>query len=407
MLLFALGVRFAEQVFVTRLFADDNRIGGATGIASDGRFYTIHAKVVVLATGGYAQIYLNTNNVPGISGDGLALAYDLGVPLKDMEFVQFYPTATGKRGSRLLLYERMLTQPGVVLRDAQGEDIMRSYGVDDATQVTRDRLAQMIYASINRAEHIDQGIFMDLEALPEQNAMQLSALLPSRWWKGQKVFRVAPTAHFCMGGIVTDQYGETSLKGLFAVGEATAGVHGANRLGGNALAEIFSMGAWVGEKAAQRAKGTGTLLEIGSAAENERLRLGRAYAATGHRVKQMVHELKQLMWHKVGVIRQKGDLEEALERLRQPLSKAIVSSPGDLIKYLEYRNMRSVARLVCRAALERTESRGSHCRRDYPEEDNPNWLKNIMLRKGHSGIVLDKAPVSLDLIPMNQNGHNC
>ncbi len=232
---------------------DDNARIHMVDTVSGGRFYTIHAKVVVLATGGYAQIYLNTNNVPGINGDGQALAYDVGVPLKDMEFVQFYPTATGKRGSRLLLYERMLAQPGVVLRDAQDEDILRSYGIDDATKVTRDRLAQVIYEEMNPTKSTNQEIFMGRKALPEQKATQLTSLLPSRWWKGQKVFKVAPTAHFCMGGIVTDPSGETSLMGLFAVGEATAGVHGANRLGGNALAEIFSLGAWVGKKAALRA----------------------------------------------------------------------------------------------------------------------------------------------------------
>ena len=395
------GVRFAEQVYVSRLLADDDRIGGATGITSGGHFYTIHAKVVVLATGGYAQIYLNTNNVPGITGDGLALAYELGIPLKDMEFVQFYPTATGRRGSRLLLYEKLLAQPGAVLRNVQGEDIMKHYGVTDATKLTRDRLAQVIYEAINRAERTHQGIFMDLEALPEQKARQLSALLPSRWWKGQKVFKVTPTAHFCMGGIVTDQGGETSLKGLFAVGEATAGVHGANRLGGNALAEIFSMGAGVGEKAAQRAKGIGTLLEIERAVEKERHRLEGAYADTGIDVKQLVHELKQLMWDKVGVIRHKSSLQEALGKLRQPFSNAIVSRPDDLIKLLEYQSMRLVARMVCRAALERTESRGSHCRRDFPEEDNRNWLKNIVLRKSDSSTHLEKIPVILDLLKMN------
>ena len=400
-----IGVRFAEQVYVSRLLADDARIGGVTGITPDGRFFSIHAKVVVLATGGYAQIYLNTNNVPGITGDGQALAYDLGLPLKDMEFVQFYPTATGRRGSRLLLYERLLAQPGVVLRDAQGEDILSSYGVTDATQVTRDRLAQLIYEAMNRAERIDQEIFMDLEALSEQKARQLSTLLPSRWWKGQKVFKVTPTAHFCMGGIVTDQSGETPLKGLFAVGEATAGVHGANRLGGNALAEIFSMGAWVGEKAAQRAKGIGTRLEIKSAAENERLRLERAYADTGIDVKQLVHELKQLMWNKVGVIREKSDLQAALDQLNEPCPKAMVSGPYDLIKLLEYQNMRSVAQMVCRAALERTESRGSHCRSDYPEEDNQNWLKNIILRKSNFTSIIEKTLVSLELIKVNQTGH--
>jgi succinate dehydrogenase/fumarate reductase flavoprotein subunit len=394
------GVRFAEQVYVTRLIAEDNRIGGATGITSDGRFYSLHAKVVVLATGGYAQIYLNTNNVPGITGDGQALAYEMGVPLKDMEFVQFYPTARGKRGSSLLLYERLLAQPGVLLRNADGANILKAYGIADATTVTRDRLAQVIYQELNQTESPSHGVFMDMEALSEQKARQLSALLPSRWWKGQKVFQVAPTAHFCMGGILTDQRGETSLKGLFAVGEATAGVHGANRLGGNALAEIFSLGSWVGETAAQRAKDSGITPKVKNAVMEERLRLENIYAEAGNSVKQLVLELKQLMWHKVGVIRQKRTLQEALDQLREPCPKALVASPYDLIKFLEYQNMRSVAKMVCRAALERTESRGSHYRSDYPEVDNQNWVKNIVLGKNNSTSTTAKTWVSLDLITM-------
>ena len=139
-------------------------------------------------------------------------------------------------------------------------------------------------------------------------------------------------------------------------------------------------------------------MEIENAAANERLRLEGAYADTGVTVKQFVHELKQLMWSKVGVIRQHRSLREALDQLNEPCPKAMVSGPNDLIKRLEYQNMRSVAQMVCRAALERTESRGSHCRRDYPEEDNQNWLKNIILRKSNSTSIIEKRLVRLDLI---------
>ncbi len=395
-----LGVRIAEQVFVTRLMADEDRICGATGITADGRFYAIQAKAVVLATGGYAQIYLSTNNVPGITGDGQALAYELGVKLKDMEFVQFYPTAAGKRGSRLILYEKMLAQPGVVLRDGQGENILERHGIADPTEVTRDRLAQLVFSEIKQDASSDAGVIMDMTALSEETARQLSPVLPSRWWKGEKTFKVTPTSHFCMGGIVTDQCGETSLKGLFAVGEVTAGVHGANRLGGNALAEIFTMGSWVGEMAAQRTSDMGTALVPKHAFEKERSRLEEAFCDQGSRVKQLINELKQLMWDKVGVIRRESGLGEALERLRQPSPRPVISNPTDLIRLLEFQNMRSVAEMVCRAALERTESRGSHFRTDYPEEDNRKWLKNIVLRKSSTGMNVEANPVRLDLVEL-------
>ena len=395
-----LGVRFAEQVFVTRLMAAEDRICGAAGITADGRFFTIHAKVVVLATGGYAQIYLNTNNVPGITGDGQALAYDLGIPLKDMEFVQFYPTATGKRGSRLILYEKMLAQPGVVLCNGQGENILQRHGIADPTKVTRDRLAQLITNEIRQGDSQDQGVFMDMAALSEETSRQMSPILPSKWWKGQKAFKVTPTAHFCMGGIVTDQCGETPLKGLFAVGEATAGVHGANRLGGNALAEIFTMGSWVGEMAAERTRDIGAALVPKNAFEKERSRLEKAFSNQGLSAKQLINELKQLMWDKAGVIRQESGFGEALKRLREPWPRVAVSSPTDLIRLLEFQNMRCVAKMVCRAALERTESRGSHFRTDYPAEDNRIWLKNIVLRKSNTGMNVEAKPVRLDLVEL-------
>jgi succinate dehydrogenase/fumarate reductase flavoprotein subunit len=395
------GVRLAEHVFITRLMAADHRICGAAGITADGRFYAINAKAVILATGGYAQIYLNTNNVPGITGDGQALAFGLGIPLKDMEFVQFYPTAAGKCGSRLILYEKMLDQPGVVLRNGQGENILERHGIEDPTKLTRDRLAQLLTDEIEMAGTPDHKIFMDMEALSEKTARQVKFILPSRWWKGQKVFKVTPTAHFCMGGIVTDQFGETTLKGLFAVGEATAGVHGANRLGGNALAEIFTMGSWVGERAARRANEIGPAAVPDDAFEEEQCRLAGAFSTKGMSVKHLIEELKQLMWTHAGVVRHASGLKEAFAHLGKDLPEVGVTRPADLIRLLEFQNMRCVAKMVCRAALERTESRGSHYRSDFPAEDNRRWLKNIVLRKSDAGVHIETTPVSLELVKMD------
>lgn len=395
-----LGVRVVEHVFVTRLLTDANRIVGAAGIDASGRFLAIQAKTVVLATGGYAQIYRNTNNVPGITGDGQALAYHLGVALKDMEFVQFYPTATGKRGSRLILYERILAQPGVRLRNRQGQNILKIHGIADPTAVTRDRLAQVIYQEVSAASLPEGEVILDTQGLPEKNARGLRVLLPARWWTGEKTFKVVPTTHFCMGGVVTDQYGETSLKGLLALGELSAGAHGANRLGGNALAEIFTMGARGGELAARRAMETQSVSVSRTVFETEFRRLENVHSHQGPRVKELAANLKTLMWNKVGVMRHHHDLKQALDQLDENLPRAAVSTPAALIRYLEYENMRCVATMVCRAALERTESRGSHFRSDFPEEDNQKWLKNIVLRKTGSGLSLEKVSATLDRIKM-------
>jgi succinate dehydrogenase/fumarate reductase flavoprotein subunit len=373
----AAGVRFEENVFVTRLLTSEGKISGATGVTADGNFIAIQAKAVVLATGGYGQIYLNTNNAAGITGDGLALAFDTGVALKDMEFVQFYPTAMGKRGSRLLLYEKMLVQKGVVLKNSDGEDILRKNDRDPAT-ITRDQLAQLIIKEIKDSPERKQKIIMDLESLSEQTAKELTHLLPSSWWKGEKTYEVVPTTHFCMGGIATDKWGATSLSALFAVGEVTAGAHGANRLAGNALAEVFSMGSLVGEKAADLALNTGSHFPIKEAADDEMKRLEREFSGEGESPRQLLQELKAQMWN------------------NEP--RAAVGNPADLIRLLELRNMRIVAEMVCKAALKRTESRGAHFRVDHPDEDNSRWLKNIVFRKGEAGMEVGTTTVCQDLV---------
>jgi len=393
----AAGVRFEEHVFVTRLLTSDGKISGATGVTADGNFIIIQAKAVVLATGGYAQIYLNTNNAAGITGDGLALAYDAGVALKDMEFVQYYPTAMGKRGSRLLLYEKMLVQKGVVLKNSNGEDILKKNDADPA-HITRDQLAQLITKEIKNSPEGKQSIIMDLESLSEETAKELTQLLPSSWWKGEKTYEVVPTTHFCMGGIETDKWGATSITGLFAVGEVTAGAHGANRLAGNALAEVFSMGSLVGEKAADLAINAGPPFPIKEAADDEIKRLEKEFSAEGESPRQLIQQLKAQMWNKVGISRKKNELEEALEYIQGSWPPTAVENPAELILLLELQNMRIVAEMVCKAALKRTESRGAHFRVDYPDEDNSRWLKNIVFRKGEAGMEVGTMTVCQDLV---------
>ncbi len=391
------GVRFQEHLFITRLMTSGGKVTGATGVTTEGDFVIIQAKAVILATGGYAQIYLNTNNAAGITGDGLALAYDAGVALKDMEFVQFYPTARGKQGSRLLLYEKMLIQKGVVLKNSDGEDILRKNGKDPET-ITRDQLAQLIIKEIKDNPESKERITMDLESLSDQTAKELISLLPSSWWKGEKSYDVVPTTHFCMGGIETDKWGLTSVSGLFAVGEASAGAHGANRLAGNALAEVFSLGSLAGEKAADLALTASSDSPDNETAADEKDRLEREFSDKGESTRQLIQELKSQMWNKAGISREKNELEEALEYIKGPLPLAAVGSPAELIRLQELRNMRIVAEMVCSAALERTESRGAHFRVDYPDEDNSQWLKNIVFLKGEDGMEVEIRAVSQDIV---------
>ena len=390
-----IGVRFAERVFITRLAGNEGRICGAAGVSSAGVFLEIHASAVILATGGYAQIYANTNNAPGITGDGQALAFHAGADLKDMEFVQFYPTAMGRTASRLLLYESLLTQPGVNLRNRRGENVLERNAISDPSEITRDRMAQIVTAEIEQSDSPDGGVLMDTQGLSPEAAKKLSSVLPSKWWQGKKAYPVAPTAHFCMGGIAVDENGETRAKGLFAVGEAAAGVHGANRLGGNALAEIFAMGSWVGEWAAERAKKSAPPAPA-SMFDEEKNRLESLFSEQGASVKESMNTLKRLMQEKAGVIRRGPALADAVNRLRQPLPQIAITNPARLFRYLEFQNMRLVSELVCLAALERAESRGAHFREDYPHEDNRQWSKNIVLNKSETGTRMRFEPASTD-----------
>ncbi len=390
-----IGVRFVDQVFITRLFSSDNRMAGASGVSRDGEFLAISSKCVILATGGFGQIYLRTNNAAGITGDGQALALELGLPLKDMEFIQFYPTATGRLGNRLILFEILVAGEGAILKNRNGEDIVSKYGLTDPVQLTRDRLAQAVMGEILADRGLNGEIVMDMGPISSARLEQLRSLLPSTWHPQEKVLRVAPTTHFCMGGIVIDTNAETSLPGLFAAGEVTAGVHGANRLGGNALCEVFTLGGIAGKRAAQRAEELGTPAVPNRRIADEKALLESQFREEGSDLKALCRSLKETMWLKAGIIRDPEGLMQAIESLSDIKSKAAecaLTHISDLIRCLELQNMLHVSKAVCQAALLRTESRGSHYRTDFPVEDG-DWLSNILVRKGESGICLENVPI--------------
>jgi succinate dehydrogenase/fumarate reductase flavoprotein subunit len=396
-----IGVRFMERVFITRLISSGGRIAGAIGIAQDGTFFTLAATSIVLATGGFAQAYLHNNNAAGITGDGQALAFEIGVPLKDMEFVQFYPTALGALGSRLFLYEAFIFQAGAALRNALGDDIIAKYGLNDPMAMTRDRLTRAVIQEILEGRGVRGGLIVDLSTIPEEELAPMSHLLPAASTPGKKELIVSPTAHFCMGGITIDENAETTVPGLFAAGEICAGVHGANRLGGNALAEVFAVGGVAGMKAAQKAQESKQpdVPEKGILAERDRLE--SLLSGRGGNLGELRRDLKNVMWRKAGIIRDKEGLEGALERIEELaacLKGVRVRDYKELMRYLELENMVLLSEMVCRAALLRTESRGAHYRSDYPEEDNKYWLKNILIGKQDSKMSLEAVPVPITTV---------
>jgi succinate dehydrogenase/fumarate reductase flavoprotein subunit len=393
------GVRFLDKVFVTSLVPRGDRVAAATGISHDGAFYAVGFRSAVLATGGYARIYHHTNNASGIQGDGLVMAFDLGVPLKDMEFVQFYPTALGKTGARLLLYEVLIFQAGARLKNAAGEDVLAKHGLDDTAGLTRDRLSRAIMEEVERGLGVGGGVILDIGGIPEERAETLSPLLPAGWSPAIKELVVSPTAHFCMGGVVADSEAGTAMAGLLAAGEVCAGVHGANRLAGNALLEIFVMGEVAGTNAALRAKESAAPQVPEREVRGERVRLECLFSETGEDAKGLCRSLQSIMWEKAGIVRSSEGLGSALARLGelQGLSeKCRVRDPVQLMRRLDLHNLLRVSKMVCKAALFRAESRGAHFRSDFPREGNPEWLKNILIRKGQGQeMVLEAVPALL------------
>ena len=392
-----IGVRFAEHVSVTRLFVSSDRIAAAGGIGPGDEFHAFRAKCVILATGGFAQAYLHTNNAPGMTGDGHVLAFELGIPLKDMEFIQFYPIALGRYGNRFISYETLIVEAGAVLRNSEGKDILVKHGLNDPMIMTRDRLARAIMKEILEGRGVEGGVIMDLSTIPKEQLNRLSRHVFGSEESDCKEINVSPTAHFCMGGVMVDEHAETIVPGLFAAGEVCAGVHGANRLGGNALSEVFAIGGIAGRRAAQMARKIGLAELPEKQVMSEKARLESLVSGGKENSRALRQFLKQVMWYKAGIIRTAEGLQEALAQIRETKSELphlLIKDFRDLKKSLELHNIVFLNELVCRAALMRTESRGAHYRRDYPEEDNVNWLKNIVISKRGSGVSLEQVAVT-------------
>ena len=391
------GAKLAEGVCVTRLLTRDGAVVGAAGVDREGQVLIFRSKAIILATGGAGQIYPNTDNAGGMTGDGYALAYKLGLPLRDMEFVQFYPTALGRLGRTIMLYEALVAQLGATLRNSLNEDIIEKHGLRDPLVMTRDRLARAIFLEISEGRGVDGGIIMDLSAIHPENMEKAIRQLPFAPPAGKKHLIVAPTCHFFMGGVKINERGETGREGLWAAGEVCSGVHGANRLGANALAEVFAFGTIAGrEAAAWITKGTSAPPEPENL--NEALDDLKSLASSPGRwsEKKLRGEMKKAMWLHASIIREEKGLKETLGEIpsmHQNLSSIKVADPRELHWKIELRNMLLVSEMVCRAALMREESRGAHFRSDYPRENDRDWLRNIYITKRGEEMKLSPQPV--------------
>ncbi|MFC1977892.1 FAD-binding protein [Chloroflexota bacterium] len=394
----SIGVQFLEGIMVTRLIQTEGTVVAALGIDNKGNMLVIRTKSTILTTGGAGQIYLRTSNAIGLTGDGYALAYEAGTTLRDMEFVQFLPTAGGERGNKQCFYEGLI-KIGATIRNSLGEDIIKKYGIDSYFSLTRDIIPIIVMKEISEGRGIEGNVIFDFTTIPAEEIRRP----PGRGLTSGKVdpvrMPVAPTAHHFMGGIKINEKCETGIKGLYAAGEVCGGVHGSNRLNGNALADTFVFGTIAGNQAASLATRTKKIMSGQSEIKTEVERL-RDLASSGgsESLYQLQQTLKQTMWDKASVIRDRQNLEEALneiEVIRERLALVSITNHQELRQSVKLANMLTVSEMVCRSALTRTESRGAHYRSDYPKEDE-RWLKTIEFFN-RNGIMMESVvPLSTE-----------
>jgi len=394
------GIDVYMECTVTRLLTDGGRIAGAFAYWREtGRLIVFKAKAIVIATGGIGKAWRITSNSWEYTGDGMALAYEAGAELVDMEFVQFHPTGmVWPPGVQGILVTEAVRGEGGILRNKVGERFMEKYDPKRVDLSTRDVVARSIYTEVKEGRGTEHGgAYLDISHKP---AEYVKKKLPSMYHQFKELadvditkepMEVGPTCHYMMGGIRVDaETAQSTVPGLFAAGEAAAGLHGANRLGGNSLSDLLVFGRRAGLAAAEYAKrASAASLDDSQIAQGEKELLS-PFSNTASESSYAVHrDLQEVMQSLVGIFRTEEDLKKALaelEKLKARAAEAGVEgsrlfNPGWHLSY-DLKSMLVVSEAVARSALARTESRGAHSRIDYPNLDSA-WEKkhNIIVRE--------------------------
>ncbi|MGD9576814.1 MAG: FAD-dependent oxidoreductase [Syntrophorhabdus sp.] len=385
------GVRFFEGVVVTDLLIKDGECIGAFGFHKrTGNLYGLRSAAVVLATGGAGGIYSDHDNAPGMTGDGYALGLQSSLELMDMEFVQFYPMVYAGRGKARMIIPAALADLGVI-RNRLGEDLKEKYGLYDKpiAIVSRDRFAQALFEEIRLGNDEEGALLLDLRMTDEAlipGSDSLKALLKKLIAYDRIPVKIAPACHHTMGGLIINANGHTGIGNLFAAGEVVGGIHGANRMGGNALSESLVFGAIGGGAAVEGlSSARKTLPNIKAMVEDCAQRSFQTKMdkkAKASSVADISKRIGSILWKKAGIVRNGQSLKGALVEIENILSDIEIqraATPWELSKIIECKNAAINAYSITLSAFERTESRGSHYREDYPLED-VGWEKNIYLK---------------------------
>jgi succinate dehydrogenase / fumarate reductase flavoprotein subunit len=405
------GIDVYMECTIIRLLKDGDRIAGAFGYwREQGRFVVFKAKSVVICTGGIGKAWKITSNSWEYTGDGMALAFDAGADLMDMEFVQFHPTGmVWPPGVQGILVTEAVRGEGGVLRNKDGERFMERYDPKKLELSTRDVVARSIYTEVREGRGTEHGgAFLDISHKP---AEYVKRKLPSMYHQFLELadvditkgpMEVGPTCHYMMGGIRVDaETAQASIPGLFAAGESAVGLHGANRLGGNSLSDLLVFGRRAGFAAAEHAKRSPAAVIDPSQIEDAERQMLLPFERSGGESPYAIHEdLQGVMQNLVGIFRNEEDLSRAvseIDKLKDRTARVRVEgsrlfNPGwHLARDLQC--MLTIAEAVTRSALARRESRGAHSRIDYPGLDD-TWGKmhNVVVKKADS-MTLYESPV--------------
>jgi fumarate reductase (CoM/CoB) subunit A len=382
------GVEVLENAAVVELLVDDGRVVGAIALRRDRPgAWVIAASATVLAAGGAGRLFSVTSNPVDVTGSGYALALRAGAPLRDMEFIQFYPWRLIRPfgGSRVPVQPSTFVA-GARLYNSRGERFMEAYDPTKKEAATRDISARGIFEQIQRGLDVDGGVVLDVSAVSDEqfrfeNRKVVERLDPRGIDYRQIPLIIAPEAHFVMGGVVIDEEAHTPLPGLYAAGETAGGTHGGNRLNSNAVPETQVMGhrAGVAAAAASRAAGRVDERQIARWAD----RLDRLSGGNGHpseAMDRLLTEFQHAMWLGLGIVRTGEGLARAeaeVAGFRERLAATPQATVGDLIAATELEDLCATALAVAASAALRTESRAAHYRADFPNADS-GWIRTIV-----------------------------
>jgi succinate dehydrogenase / fumarate reductase, flavoprotein subunit len=405
------GIRVYEEFFAWKLVVDDDRCQGV--ICWDllhGGLQVFGAKATSLATGGPGRLYTGTPNADACTGDGMTMALHAGVPLEDMEMMQFHPTTLAPTG---VLITEGCRGEGAYLLNSEGERFLKRYAPNAMELASRDVISRAEQTEIDEGRSIDGNVLLDLRHLGAERILDRlhgTRELSMTFVGVDPIYDpipVRPGAHYHMGGVDTGVWGETSLAGLYAAGEvACVSVHGANRLGGNALMETITFGRRSGQHASEWAQSHTTIAAPESTVRDAERELQELLdRSEGERPWMIRDELAETMHENFGVFRREDEMvaqAEIVERLRERYERVVVEDKGevfnsDLTQALELGNLIELARCMVVAGIARKESRGAHARpEDYPDRNDEEFLKHTLVTLDADGRPqLEWRPVTM------------